>query len=51
MYLLHFTENDITFAADAIFLKSRILKDVGEDVEGLGDVAVGNLGVICGLFA
>ena len=49
-YLLHLPENDFALAADAVFLESGVLEDVGEDVKGLGDILVGDLGIIGGLL-
>jgi hypothetical protein len=49
--LLLFTENDITLALDGLGLEFRVLEDVGEDVDGGGDVIVESLGVVDGVFA
>lgn len=41
-----FTENNITLTLDSLLVKLGVLEDVGEDVDGLGDVGVKRLGVV-----
>jgi hypothetical protein len=48
---LLFAENDITLALNGLGLELRVLEDVGEDVDGGGDVVVEGLGVVDGVFA
>jgi hypothetical protein len=49
--LLLFAENDITLALNGLGLELRVLENVGEDVDGGGDVIVEGLGVVDGVFA
>jgi len=49
--LLLFAENDITLALDGLALELGVLEDIGEDVDGGGDVVVEGLGVVDGVFA
>ena len=44
-------QNDITFALDGGGLELGVLQDVGENVDGGGDVAVESLCVVDGVFA
>jgi hypothetical protein len=44
-------ENDITLALDGLGLELGVLEDIGEDVDGGGDVVVERLGVVDGVFA
>jgi hypothetical protein len=38
--LLRLAEDDVSFALDGSLLKLGVLKDVGEDIDGLGNVGV-----------
>lgn len=49
--LLLFAENDITLALDGLGLELGVLEDIGENVDGCGDVVVESLGVVDGVFA
>lgn len=49
--LFLFAENDITFALDGLVLQLGVLEDIGENVDGGGDVIVEGLGVVDGVFA
>lgn len=44
-------ENDIALPLDRRLFKLGVLENVGEDVDGLGDVLVERLGVVDGLLA
>jgi hypothetical protein len=44
-------ENDITLALDGLGLELGVLEDIGEDVDGGGDVVVEGLGVVDGILA
>lgn len=47
---LLFAQDHVTLALDGAGLESRVLEDVSEDVDGLGDVGVERLGVVDGVF-
>jgi hypothetical protein len=49
--LLLLAEDDITLALDGLGLELGVLEDVGEDVDGGGDVVVEGLGVVDGVLA
>lgn len=49
--LLLFAENNITLALNGLGLELGVLEDVGEDVDGSGDVIVEGLGVVDGVLA
>ena len=49
--LLLLTEDDVALALDGSGLQLGVLKDVGEDVDGLGDIVVEGLGVVDGVLA
>jgi hypothetical protein len=49
--LLLLAQNDITLALNGLGLELRVLEDVGEDVDGGGDVVVEGLGVVDGVLA
>ena len=45
------TEDDITLALDSSGLKLGVLEDIGEDVDGLGNIVIEGLGVVDGVLA
>jgi hypothetical protein len=45
------TEDHITLALDSSGLKLGVLEDIGEDVDGLGNIVVEGLGVVDGVLA
>ncbi|KAH8623407.1 hypothetical protein IG631_21886 [Alternaria alternata] len=49
--LLLLAEDDITLALDGLGLELGVLEDIGEDVDGGGDVVVEGLGVVDGVLA
>lgn len=49
--LLLLTQDHITFTLNGAGLELRVLKDVSEDVDGLGNVGVEGLGVVDGVFS
>jgi len=49
--LLLLAKNDITLAFDSLGLELGVLEDIGENVNGGGDVVVESLGVVDGVFA
>lgn len=49
--LLLLAENDVALALDGLGVKLGVLEDIGEDVDGLGNVVVEGLGVVDGVFA
>jgi hypothetical protein len=49
--LLLLTENDIALALDGLALELRVLQDIGENVDGGGDIVVEGLGVVDGVLA
>jgi hypothetical protein len=51
VHLFLLAENDITLALDGLGLELGVLEDVGENVDGCGDVVVESLGVVDGVFA
>jgi hypothetical protein len=46
-----FSEDDISFALDGCGFELRVLENVGEDVDSLGDVGVEGFGVVDSVFA
>lgn len=48
--LLLLTENHIPLALNGGRLKLRVLQNIGEDIDGLGDIVVEGLGVVNGVF-
>lgn len=46
-----FPENYIPFSLDGRGFELRVLKNIGEDVNGLGNVGVEGFGVVDGVFA
>lgn len=48
--LLLLTENHIPLAFNRRRLELRVLQNVGEDIDGLGDIVVEGLGVVDGVF-
>ena len=51
VHLFLLAENDITLALDGLGLELGVLEDIGQDVDGGGDVVVEGLGVVDGVFA
>ena len=51
VHLFLLAENDITLALDGLGLELGVLEDIGEDIDGGGDVVVEGLGVVDGVFA
>jgi hypothetical protein len=51
VHLFLFAEDDVALALDGLGVELRVLQDVGEDVDGSGDVVVERLGVVDGVFA
>jgi hypothetical protein len=49
--LFLFAEDDITLALDGLRLELGVLEDIGENVDGGGDVIVEGLGVVDGVLA
>jgi hypothetical protein len=49
--LFLFAEDDITLALDGLGLELGVLEDIGENIDGGGDVIVEGLGVVDGVFA
>lgn len=49
--LLLLTEDDVALTLDGSGLQLGVLKDIGEDVDGLGDIVVEGLGVVDGVLA
>jgi hypothetical protein len=49
--LLLLAQNDMTLALDGRRLELRVLEDVGQDVNGGGDVVVEGLGIVDGVLA
>ena len=48
--LLLLAQDHVALALDGTGLQLRVLQDVGEDVDGLGDIVVEGLGVVDGVF-
>jgi hypothetical protein len=48
--LLLLTQNHISLTLDSSGLQLRVLQDIGEDVDGLGDIVVERLGVVDSVF-
>ena len=48
--LLLLAQDHITLTLNSTGLELRVLKDIGEDVDGLGDIVVEGLGVVDGVF-
>jgi hypothetical protein len=44
-------EDDVALALDGLGLELGVLQDIGQDVNGCGDVGVERLGVVNGVFA
>jgi hypothetical protein len=44
-------EDDVALALDGLGLELGVLQDIGQDVDGCGDVGVERLGVVDGVFA
>lgn len=51
VHLFLFAEDDITLALDGLGLELGVLEDIGENVDGGGDVVVEGLGVVDGVLA
>jgi hypothetical protein len=51
VHLFLLTENDVALAFDGLGVEFRVLQDIGENVDGGGDVVVERLGVVDGIFA
>lgn len=49
--LLLLTEDDVALTLNGSGLQLGVLKDIGEDVDGLGDIVVEGLGVVDGVLA
>lgn len=49
--LLLLAQDHITLTLDGSRLELGVLEDVGEDVDGLGDIVVEGLGVVDGVLA
>ena len=49
--LLHFTENHTPLPLDLLLAVLGVLQDVGQDLDGVADVAGQALGVVDGLFS
>jgi hypothetical protein len=49
--LLLLTENDITLTLDGIVVQGRVLENVREDLDRLGDVGLEGLGVVDSLLS
>jgi len=51
VHLFLLAENNMALALDGLGLELGVLEDVGENVDGCGDVVVEGLGVVDGVFA
>jgi hypothetical protein len=51
VHLFLFAEDDITLALNGLGLELGVLEDIGENVDGGGDVVVEGLGVVDGVLA
>jgi hypothetical protein len=49
--LLLLTEDHVPLALNGSRLQLRVLQDIGEDIDGLGDIVVEGLGVVDGVFS
>ena len=49
--LLLLAQDHITLTLDGASLKLGVLKDISEDIDGLGDIVVEGLGVVDGVFS
>lgn len=46
-----FSEDDISFSLNGCRIEFRVLENIGEDVNGLGNVGVERFGVVDSVFA
>jgi hypothetical protein len=51
VYLFLFAEDDIALALNGLSLELGVLEDIGENVDGCGDVVVEGLGIVDGVLA
>lgn len=48
--LLLLTQNHVSLTLDSSGLQLRVLQDIGEDVNGFGDIVVERLGIVDSVF-
>lgn len=49
--LFLFSEDHISFPLNRCWLKFRVLEDIGEDVDGLGNVGIKGLRIVDSIFS